>query len=179
MSDDKRREKKGNRRRAVKEVRDAQKAATAKRPSEPKEPSAKKSRKSRALQGPEIWLRKIRNAFGAKAAREVFDLVDQPGRETLVLANKVLSTYTLLLLDAQTRLEKAIGTEAEPSVRAYLDDMRQTARVAKDMAMGLMRVRAQFVDEDLDSRPDAIELIGAEAFRTQLTTLTGDATVKH
>ena len=182
MRDDLRKNSKGNRRKVVKDVKKSQKAAVAgaaKRSNPHKGEKPKRARKSRALEGADVWLRKIRNAFGARAAREVFDLVASPGRETLTRANKMLAAHTVLLLDAQTRMEKAIGTEAEPSVRAYLEDGQKTCRVAKDLAMGLVRVRAQFVDEELDSRPDAIELVGAEEFRSQLTTLTANPSVKH
>ena len=180
MGEDVRRQRKGNRRKVAREVKASQRAAEAAHggTAGPKGKGGK-PRASRALRGADVWMRKIRNAFGAKAAREVFDMVGEPGRDVLVLVNKVLTTYSFALLAAQSKLEKAFGTEAEDSVRAYVEDVRLNARVVKDIAMGLVRTRQQYVEEDLDSRPDAIELTGAEVLRSQLTTLTTWDVLEH
>ncbi len=175
MAKDTRHAQKGIRRDTVREVKAAQKAATAEKPKKrrsPRQSPPRNGRKSRALEGPDKWLAKIRNAFGAKAAKDVFDMVEEPGRECLVFANKLLTTYAFALVNAQKQLAAKIGTPAEASARAYMEDVRINAKTMKDICAGLVKIRAQFVDEDLDSRPSVIELIGAENFRSQLTTVT-------
>lgn len=175
MADDTRHAQKGKRRDKVREVKAAQEAATAEKPKRkraPRQSPPRGGRPSRAMEGPDKWLAKIRNAFGAKAARDLFDMVGEPGRESLVLANKLITTYAFALVNAQKQLKTKLGTPAEESARAYMEDVRINAKTIKDMCAGLVKVRAQFVDEDLDSRPSVIELIGAENFRTQLTTVT-------
>lgn len=173
MADDIRRRRKRERREAVKEVKRSQKATGAESPKrKPKQSPPRNGRPTRAKQGADVWLTKIRNTFGAKAAKDVFDMVGEPDRSVLKLCNKVLTTYTFALMAAQKTLQAKIGTVGEDGARMYMDDLRANCRIVKDMCNSLVKLRAQYVDEDLDSRPDVIELLGAEHFRSQLTTVT-------
>ena len=173
MADDTRKGRKASRRKVVKEVKESQKAAAAEKPKRaPKQSPPRGGRKSRAATGADVWLNKIRNTFGAKAARDLWDSIGDPDRTCLQLVNKLLTTYTFAILNAQQMLAKKIGTPGEDGARLYMQDLQQNARSIKDMCNALVKLRAQFVDEDLDSRPDVIELVGAEHLRAQLTTLT-------
>ena len=175
MTDDTRHKQKGKRRRVVAEVKQAQAAAAApkaKAKRRGRQSPPREGRPSRAMEGADRWLAKIRNAFGAKAAKDVFDMVGDPGRDVLTLCNKLLTTYAFALLTAQRQLKGKIGTVGEAGARAYLEDIRINAKAVKDICNALIKVRAQYVDEDLDSRPSVIELVGAESLRSQMTTVT-------
>ena len=168
MARDTRKGQKTNRKKVVKEVSQAQQASGVK-------PPTPKRRPSRALDGADKWMRKMRNTLTAKAARDLFDMVGDPDQSSLQLANKLLTTQTFLLMQAQQMLDKQMGKPGEDSARLYLEDCRRTARMVKDMASAIVKLRAQYASENLDTNPDVIELVGVETLRSQLTTATSAA----
>ena len=163
MARDTRKGQKSNRKQVVKEVREAQEAAGVKTSGAP--------RKSRALLGADKWLRKIRNTYTGKAARDLFDMVGDPDQTSLQLANKLLTTTVFSVLAAQQLLEKQRGKPGEESARANLEDARRTARMIKDLVGAIIKLRGQYAAENLDTNPDVIELVGVENLRSQLTTV--------
>ena len=163
MANDTRKGQKTNRKKVVADVAQAQDAAGLR-------PTPKARRPSRALKGSEVWLRKLRNTFSAKGARDIFDMISDPSQESLQLANKLLVAQTFLVLDAQKMLDKQRGKPGEESARAYLEDVRKNARMIKELTGAMGKLRAQYASENLDTNPDVIELIGVETFRSQLTT---------
>ena len=168
MARDTRKGQKTNRKQIIKDVKAAQEAAGV----EPQPKPKPKRRPSRALEGAERWLRKIRNTYSGKAARDIFDMVGDPDQTSLQLANKLLTTSAFTVLAAQQLLAKQLGEPGEESARANLEDARRTARMVKDICSAITKVRAQYASENLDTNPDYIELVGVEHLRTQLTTAT-------
>ncbi len=161
MARDTRKGQKSNRKNVVKQVSKAQEAAGLK---------PKKQRQSRALVGAEKWMRKIRNTLSGQAARDVFDMVGDPDQSSLELCNKLLSSQAFVVMSAQQLLEKQRGKPGEDSAREYLSDCLRTARMIKDLASAITKLRGQYSAENLDTNPDVIELIGVENLRSQLTT---------
>ena len=171
MAEDTRKGRKTNRKRVVKEVDQAHQAAGVEKPEKPK----KQKRASRALTGSDKWLRKIRNTLKCSEAKKLFDAIGEPDKSALELSYKLLATHAFLIMSSSTLLEDKIGTPAEESARAYVEDCRKNARIIKDLAAAMVKVRGQYASENLDNNPDVIELIGGENFRQQLTTTTAPA----
>lgn len=168
MARDTRKGQKTNRKQVLKQVTQAQEAAGVTPP--PRTP-----RPSRALEGADRWLRKVRNTLTGKAARDLFDMVGDPDQTSLRLCNKLLTSQAFTVMAAQQLLDKQRGKAGEESARYYLEDCRRTARMVKDLASAIIKLRGQYAAENLDANPDVIELIGVENLRTQLTTVTAEA----
>ena len=170
MARDTRRGQKTNRKKVVKEVSDAQAASGVTPEKKEAAKSTPKPRPSRELLGADRWLRKFRNTLGGKAARDLFDMVGEPDRSCLELANKLLTSHCFLLMDAQRMVQKQTGKPGEEGARIHLEDCRKTARAIKDLVSSIVKLRGQYAAENMDTNPDVIELIGVENLRAQLTT---------
>ena len=166
MADDLRRDQKTNRRRAKKEVKRSQAAAGAK-------PKAKK------LKGFDLAMSLFEGTIFAADAKRMFNAVAEPDKSVLIAAHKINMTFVFLIMACQKELRKKRNTAAAESIAAFLDEVRKNAKVVKDLVNSMMRIRQQYYDEDHDNSPDAIELIGAETLRSQLTTSTITPTITH